>query len=243
MAWVKNGQTSGTSGIGYRLEALEIKLIPKGSPAPGENSNFYKDTPKYTSWVSGLNVAQNHSQVVVVSVYNSTYAAVSMHTRTGSDWRINFTSTGRVGYSGIDKTREGDGKTPTGVYTLHTPFGIKGDPGCPLGYTQVNSNHYWSGADPRYYNKLVDASKIPGYRLSGAEHLIDYESVYNYCVAIGYNLEGQVGKGSAIFLHCAGKGTTAGCVSIPEKNMITVLQNLRSDAVIVIDYSGDISKY
>ena len=30
---------------------------------------------------------------------------------------------------------------------------------------------------------------------------------------------------------------------IPEKNMITVLQNLRSDAKIIIDYSTNITRY
>ena len=77
----------------------------------------------------------------------------------------------------------------------------------------------------------------------GAEHIIDYGAVYNYCVAIDYNPEGIVGKGSAIFLHCSGKGATAGCVSMPESNMVTLLRNLRSDAKIVIDFSSNISKY
>lgn len=61
--------------------------------------------------------------------------------------------------------------------------------------------------------------------------------------AIDYNPEGVVGKGSAIFLHCQGKGTTAGCISIPESNMVYLLQHLRSDAKIIIDYETNIGLY
>lgn len=241
LGWAKNGENSGTEGYSYRLEAIEIKLVKKGDLAPGNTSNSYY---RFNSWVSSLNAAKDSSQLIVVSVYNNNYATVSMHTK-GNDgyWVDNYSVNGRVGKNGIDKIREGDGKTPTGIYSFHTPFGIKSNPGCPLGYIQVNNNHYWGGGNPKYYNKLVDASTIPNYNSTGAEHIISYGSVYNYCLAIGYNMEQVVGKGSAIFLHCSGKGATGGCVSIPEANMIYTLQNIRSDAKIIIDYSSKIGKY
>lgn len=241
LGWAKNGENSGTEGYSYRLEAIEIKLVKKGDLAPGNTSNSYY---RFNSWVSSLNAAKDSSQLIVVSVYNNNYATVSMHTK-GNDgyWVDNYSVNGRVGKNGINKIREGDGKTPTGIYSFHTPFGIKSNPGCPLGYIQVNNNHYWGGGNPKYYNKLVDASIIPNYNSTGAEHIISYGSVYNYCLAIGYNMEQIVGKGSAIFLHCSGKGATGGCVSIPEANMIYTLQNIRSDAKIIIDYSSKIGKY
>ena len=195
------------------------------------------------SWVNDLDVSKECSQLVVVSVYNTNYATISLHTKYDGVWEDEFSVTGRVGSRGIGKEKEGDKKTPTGVYGLNTAFGIKPDPGCPIGYTQVNENHYWGGKPDQYYNTFVDASQIPDYSPKGAEHIIDYGTVYNYCVAIDYNPEGIVGKGSAIFLHCSGKGATAGCVSMPESNMVTLLRNLRSDAKIVIDFSSNISKY
>lgn len=241
LGWAKNGENSGTEGYSYRLEAIEIKLVKKGDLAPGNTSNSYY---RFNSWVSSLNAAKDSSQLIVVSVYNNNYATVSMHTKGNNGyWVDNYSVNGRVGKNGIDKIREGDGKTPTGIYSLHTPFGIKSNPGCPLGYIQVNNNHYWGGGNPEYYNKLVDASTIPNYNSTGAEHIISYGSLYNYCLAVGYNMEQVVGKGSAIFLHCSGKGATGGCVSIPEANMIYTLQNIRSDAKIIIDYSSKIGKY
>ena len=157
-----------------------------------------------------------------------------MYTKTGDTWTTEFSVKGRVGSGGIGQASSTKPVTPRGMFTLHTPFGIKPNPGCPLGYTQVNASHYWSDAT----NRLVT------YRTSG-EHLIDCGAAYNYCVAIGYNLEGVPSKGSAFFLHCpiSSGGATAGCISIPEANMITVLKKLRPDARIIIDTSGNISKY
>ena len=241
LGWAKNGESAGTEGYNYRLEAVEIKLIEKGEEVPDTTKeSFYK----YNSWVANLKASQTSSQLIIVSVFNGSYATVSMHSKdVDGYWKDDYSVLGRVGKNGINKLVEGDGKTPTGIFSLHTPFGIKGDPGCPLGYIQVNNNHYWGGGDPEYYNKLVDASTISNYNPAGSEHIIDYGNVYNYCLAVGYNMEQIVGKGSAIFLHCSGKGATGGCISIPEDKMIYTLRNLRQDTKIIIDYDFNISKY
>ena len=36
--WAKNGESSGTAGYSYRLEAIEIKLVEKGGSAPGSTA-------------------------------------------------------------------------------------------------------------------------------------------------------------------------------------------------------------
>ncbi|PKM71388.1 MAG: hypothetical protein CVU92_08680, partial [Firmicutes bacterium HGW-Firmicutes-17] len=38
----KNGDNSGTEGFGYRLEAIEIKVVPAGSPAPGSTIRAFQ---------------------------------------------------------------------------------------------------------------------------------------------------------------------------------------------------------
>ena len=38
-----NGQDAGTSGYGYRLEGMQVVLVPKGQPAPGDTTK-----PSYT---------------------------------------------------------------------------------------------------------------------------------------------------------------------------------------------------
>ena len=93
-----------------------------------------------------------------------------------------------------------------------------------------------------YYNKLVDASQT-GIQWSSAEHLIEYAKAYKYALALDFNKACIPGMGSAIFLHCNTSNATAGCISIPEDNMVYILKNLKSDAKIIIDYSGNISNY
>ena len=41
--WAKNGEPSGTAGFGYRLEAIEIVLVPKGGAAPGAVTKTFVD--------------------------------------------------------------------------------------------------------------------------------------------------------------------------------------------------------
>lgn len=36
LGWAKNGQRTGTTGYGYRLEAIKIRLVKKGEKAPAE---------------------------------------------------------------------------------------------------------------------------------------------------------------------------------------------------------------
>lgn len=43
LGWAKNGQAAGTTKCGYRLEALEIRLVSKDATAPGPNSNYYTE--------------------------------------------------------------------------------------------------------------------------------------------------------------------------------------------------------
>ena len=50
---------------------------------------------------------------MIVSVFQSSYATVSMHTKdTDGYWKDNYSVSARIGKNGIGKTREGDGKTP-----------------------------------------------------------------------------------------------------------------------------------
>lgn len=41
LGWAKNGEISGTSSYGYRIEGYEVKLVNKNAPAPGSTVNSY----------------------------------------------------------------------------------------------------------------------------------------------------------------------------------------------------------
>lgn len=67
-----------------------------------------------------------------------------------------------------------------------------------------------------------------------------------FCLTVMLSLEniaatpveaGELGKGSAIFLHCTApmKPYTGGCVAIPQDKMRFALQRVRPDCVVLID--------
>lgn len=139
--------------------------------------------------------------------------------------------------NGIDKTREGDARTPTGDYGFLMAFGAKENPGSLIPYTKLTDTMYLCG-DKEYYNQFIDCSKMNHSCSNNSEHLIRYIPQYNYGVFIDYNKEGVYGKGSAIFLHCFGSYPyTMGCVSVAEENMVKILRTIDSNSRICI-YPG-----
>ena len=68
-----------------------------------------------------------------------------------------------IGKNGLTiKKKEGDGKTPKGIFKLGIAFGmhdIKIDKS--MKYIKINKNLYWiDDVNSKYYNKLVDLTKV-----------------------------------------------------------------------------------
>jgi hypothetical protein len=42
MGWARNGASAGTAGYAYRLEGIQIRLIPKGCDAPGSTDGAFR---------------------------------------------------------------------------------------------------------------------------------------------------------------------------------------------------------
>ena len=171
-------------------------------------------------------------QVVFVKYSKGSKAKVLMYGKTNEKWDRILECTGYVGKRGIGKKKEGDKKTPTGVFNLTQAFGIKKNPGTTMPYIDVDENLYWCG-DKKYYNQLVDTRKTT-HKCKG-EHLADYVPQYNYGIVLDYNQECVYKKGSAIFLHCKGSNAyTAGCIAVSQKNMIKIMKNIEPGAKICI---------
>ncbi len=264
LGWAKNGEMSGTSGLSKRLEAIQIVLVSKDGPAPSDlygvksASSLASISDKTVSrppqcfspeWVTKLPEANNASidQLVIVSGagMNDSQARLTMHLRdSDGNWFQVLSSPAHVGRNGLvldSQRRAGCKRTPVGTYRFTTAFGIASDPGSVIPYIKVTSDLYWS-ADKRpgrHYNEMVSIKDYPDLDTSSSEHLIDYTKSYQYCLNIGFNEEGTVGRGSAIFLHCYGNHTyTSGCVAVPKDVMVTILQTVGPSCRIVINTSA-----
>lgn len=229
---VVTGVKAGSTRVGVRYDrvglTVKVTVSPAQSPAP---------TPSVQqSKAAQLDCADETDQIILVEHLSGSKATVSFHERVNGVWTQLASTYGYVGRNGIDKVREGDGRTPTGTFNLTTPFGIKADPGANMPYTKVTKYHYWCGTSgSEYYNQLVDTRKVNRSARSSDEKLINYTGYYNYCLFIDYNASGEANKGSCIFLHCTGgKTSTAGCIAIPEEMMKTAVQWTRPGAKIVI---------
>ena len=198
-------------------------------------------------WVTKLPAARDKdvTQLFIVAGLgiDKTTATVSMHERDKDGaWRQLFTTPAFIGKYGMcpdGEHAEGCGQTPIGTYSFNRAFGIAGDPGCSIPYTQVDKYAYWSGdaREGMHYNELVDIRDYPDLDLTDSEHIVDYAYEYRYCLNISFNEDGTPGRGSAIFLHCYGtqKPYTGGCVAVPEYIMKQIMQRVRPDCVVVID--------
>lgn len=211
--------------VSYGSQKLYVKVIVSEDAAMIEQSKAAK-----------LDCADETSQIILVEHKGGSSAKLSVHEKKNGIWRELHSCNAVLGKNGIDKTREGDKKTPTGTYNLMQPFGIKNDPGAKMDYIKVGKYHYWCGTSgSEYYNQLIDMRKINRKYTNSDEYLIDYGRVYNYCMFIDYNAEGEAGKGSCIFLHCTGsKNYTAGCIAVEESVMKKIIKWAEPGVKIVI---------
>ena len=159
----------------------------------------------------------------------------------GVYWEKNSECTAKYGKNGLYKEKEGDSKTPVGVFKMGVPFGNKpAEDGFPSDYIQVDDSYYWDGdSDSDRYNKLVSTKNYTDFKKSESEHLIKYGAYYNYCLDTGYNPDGTAHKGSAIFLHCVvNNENTHGCIAVPEDVMKTVLKTYKDNATYIAIYDA-----
>ena len=196
---------------------------PTLPPAPDpsinfENQNYFADIlQKYRH-------DKKVGEVMLVRYLGGSNAHIEFYKKTVNDaWELRFETDGYVGKNGIDKTKEGDAKTPTGDFGILNAFGILPNPGTKLHYTAVTPTTFACDEEGPYYNTIIDAKKV-GHACKG-EEMYEVSPQYNYGIETDFNRERVYPKGSAIFLHVKGvKPYTGGCVAIDQEHMKTVLK-------------------
>lgn len=167
---------------------------------------------------------------VVASSYGDTVATFSAYQSTNGSWQQVFgpwqAYVGENGFAPPGQKHEGDGRTPSGTYGFGFFFGDYADPGdFQFQFRPATPTDFWDD-DPSSpnYNQWIDES-TQGVAAAGAnpEPMYD-EPAYDYGAVIDYNVNPVVpGAGSAIFLHVATGSPTAGCVSLPTSDLLSVL--------------------
>jgi L,D-peptidoglycan transpeptidase YkuD (ErfK/YbiS/YcfS/YnhG family) len=191
-----------------------------------------------------------HSQqclVVVAPAWNSKTALLHAFERasTTGDWKMRGNAIPVVlgknglgwGLGLVDAKRragprkvEGDNKGPAGVFHLGPAFGY-----APARSASWIKLHYvpltkeTEGVDDphsRYYNQLVDRSKVTRVDWHSSEQMRRADDLYKWGVFVAHNPKAASGAGSCIFLHIwkNSSTTTTGCTAMDEPNLIQLLR-------------------
>ena len=152
-----------------------------------------------------------------------------------------------VGINGFAKPEEkveGDGKSPTGFFSLGHLFSYEKVVETKMPYTQTTHEDKWiDDPESKDYNRYVRGET----EAKSYENLLLDNDLYKYCMVIEYNTNPIVkGKGSAIFFHLSEDppGPTAGCIAITEDNMEWILKwlNPKLNPSIIMGNKKDLTE-
>jgi len=194
------------------------------APAAAAGSTHLSHRPAAAPLPAGP-LAAHQLITVTTPSYRDTYATFTAYRQAGGRWqRVLGPWTARIGRNGFapaGQKREGDGRTPSGTFRFGFFFGVLPNPGVRFRYRQSHPYDYWDDdpASPRY-NEWVNALRAsPGLNPEPMD-----VTAYDYGAVIGYNTARAPGLGSAIFLHQNIGIATAGCVTLPTGELLTVLR-------------------
>jgi L,D-peptidoglycan transpeptidase YkuD (ErfK/YbiS/YcfS/YnhG family) len=125
---------------------------------------------------------------------------------------------------------EGDNKAPAGIFRLGPAFGYAPRSGArwiKLPYVPLTKNS--EGIDDprsRYYNRLVDRSKVAKVDWRSSEQMLRSDVLYKWGLMVAHNSAAAPGAGSCIFLHIWKNSSTAtsGCTAMPEQDLVQLLR-------------------
>jgi L,D-peptidoglycan transpeptidase YkuD (ErfK/YbiS/YcfS/YnhG family) len=188
---------------------------------------------------NGLRTVDAAHQLITVEAasYRTTFASLALWRRGDDDcWRpVAGPWTARLGVNGLrDRRREGDGTTPTGVYSFGpVMYGTAPNPGVRYRYRKVVCGDWWveDPASPHYNTfQHVPCGRRPPFR-TNPPGLWQDTVAYRHLAVIEFNMRPVVpGRGSGIFLHVSKGRPTAGCISLPANRLVSTLRWLRPSA-------------
>lgn len=222
--------TAVTAAAGIALPAASAQAATAGSWC-FQVSAPYRAAPAAGGCGPGrvqVNVPVGGTQVLTVTSrkQSSSYAVFSAFSLRSGSWRHVWGPwTARIGAGGFARPGqkiEGDALTPQGSYGFQFMFGVNRNPGVHFSWRHAYGYDYWDD-DPRSarYNLWTDTRHANAGRSPEPMHNVPS---YNYAAVIGYNLARVPGAGSAIFLHVGDGQATAGCVSLPQAQLLKVIR-------------------
>jgi len=171
------------------------------------------------------------SQVLLVRNTNPTLYAVQVIAleKSNGRWQRPFALLegviGRNGFAPPGEKREGDGRTPSGIFLLGTVFGYASSFPTKMPYRQAGADDLWvDDAEAPDYNRWVTRGTT---QAASFERMRRDDDLYKLGIVVEYNTNPVIkGYGSAIFFHLwRGKGiATEGCIALLEEDLARLVR-------------------
>lgn len=150
--------------------------------------------------------------------------------KNGMAWDPSFTT------GGASVKREGDGRSPAGVYSISETFGFGPSLGSEKNYLMLTpATECVDDVNSSHYAHIVSNEQVAK-DWNSSEHMRSIEN-YRFGAIVPYNMSNtKTGAGSCIFLHIwsgPGKGT-AGCTAMPEQNIKDIVSWIQSKGSTVL---------
>ena len=122
--------------------------------------------------------------------------------------------------------KEGDGKSPAGIFTLKQAFGYFPFVVDYPYEVYKSTDHCVDDVNSKLYNKIVDSSKV-NVDYKSKEHMRFPKNYYKYGIVVNHNHIDEAGAkrsaGSCIFIHIKSV-PTAGCTVMREDEMKEIIE-------------------
>ncbi|MEN5040818.1 L,D-transpeptidase family protein [Stenotrophomonas sp. TWI1149] len=198
---------------------------------------------------------EGSTQLVVVTTerWDATEGRLQAFERTAQGWQPHGAAfdvaVGRSGsawgeglhpaQSGTPQKREGDGRSPAGIFAIGPAFGYAPRLTSGLPYQPMRDTSYCMDVpDSPYYNRIVDADVVGAEAVAGSTEpmRLDLHNKgdrrYREGFVIEHNPKSTPGGGSCIFAHLwrTPGEATAGCTAMEPARMTTLLTWLNASA-------------
>jgi D-alanyl-D-alanine dipeptidase len=222
------------------LLALVAACDKKSATAPSPAATVSQAVPK----VGGFTIPKDTRQLVtaVADDWTSTHVRVALWQRTtsgwqraGDDWPAVIGKAGSAWGAGLspagegDVKKEGDGKSPAGVFAFRSSYGYADEPpkGWKMPYDQSTDLQCVDDAASDHYTQIVDRKQVAS-DWQSAEEMRRDDGAYEWVLDVAHNPDAKPGAGSCIFLHVwsGPESTTVGCTAMEKPRLEALLGKL-----------------
>ena len=191
--------------------------------------------PKTLEKILALNQARigNSGQILLVTNEEITSKDVLIQTfeKTGEGWVKKFNDTkgkiGKLGFAPYKEKREGDKRTPSGIFFLGPVYTAEGEKvSTKMEHWVATENDYWiDDTKSSQYNRWVTSERDPDIDGVSREEMVrTQDGKYRIGIAVQYNMDQVVPKGSVITVHILENNQyTVGCIAVPEYNLKDII--------------------